>query len=103
MTKFRIIPEEDQNTQTIVLKTDGGNGASFNDVVNSWLTEHLRKTLDKKDDKKDDEKRKPKTYTRSDVTCWSLLLLASAPWTGLWILHALDSAKLQWAQLLLPK
>lgn len=102
--KFKIIPDEEANTQTILLKTDGGHGNNLNGldgIIGNWVSEQLRKSLEKKDEKKDDEKRKPKTYTKSDVTCWSLILLMTAPWTGLWILHALDAAKSQWAQLLL--
>lgn len=101
--KFKIIPEEEQNTQTIVLKTEPGNSGmnGLDSIIGNWVSEQLRKSLDKKEEKKDDDKKKPKTYTRSDVMCWSLLLMATSPWTGLWILHALDAAKSQWAQVLL--
>ena len=102
--KFKIIPEEEANTQTIVLKTDGGHSgmSGLDGIIGNWVSEQLRKSLDKsKDDKKEDDKRKPKTYSRAELLCWSLLLMFSAPWTGLWILHALDNAKAQWASILL--
>lgn len=104
--RFKIIPEEETPTQTIVLKTEGNQShpqamSGLDTIIGNWVSEQLRKSLEKKDEKeKKDDKPKAKSYSGSDVTCWSLLLLASAPWTGLWILRALDAVKLQWIDVL---
>ena len=101
--KFKIIPEDEPNTQTIVLKTDPGPSNSLNNldgIIGNWVSEQLRKSLEKKEDKKED-KPKAKTFTTSELLCWSFILMCSAPWTGQWIIHALDNAKIQWAQILL--
>lgn len=100
MTKFRIIPDDDNERVLVMPNQPIQDPVSM--LENYILgAEKIKKLLKEEKKEKEDEKKKPKMYTKSDVTCWSLILLATAPWTGLWILHALDAVKLQWAQVLL--
>lgn len=101
MTKWKMIPDEDSNERVFMMPNNTVQDPVS--MLENYIigAEKIKRLLKEEKKDKEEDKKKPKTYTKSDVTCWSLLLLASAPWTGLWILHALDSAKAQWAQVLL--
>ena len=104
MRKYRLVPDEGSDEKVIVLGNDKRGG--LDSIIEDYVGEILKKTLGKKTSDEEFElkkRRKPRIFSLSDVTCWSFVLLATSPWTGLWVLKALESAKLEWAQVLLPK
>jgi hypothetical protein len=101
MKGFRILPDDEGhgNPNVIILKDERNGGGGLEAVLSQWAGEELRKKLGK-EEKKSDDKPKTKTFTKSEVTCWSLMLLFTAPWTGLWVLNALDKVKADWLLML---
>lgn len=64
------------------------------------MLDDYEKEIKEKDKKKDETKPKGRGYTHSDVTCLSLLLLATSPWSGQWVAKMYFAALHDWTILL---
>ena len=95
--KFKLLRDNDDEEKIVYVKDK--QTSPVDDLISHHIAELLRKALNK-DEKKDEHHHKHKIFSRAEMTCWTILLCAGAPWIGLFMLKAYAFALSGYAQAL---